>query len=273
MKSDDLTLRTATTSASQLDQLYSTVQKPRPQPRRAVTPEGAVYTVPDRRNRQPPPPVAPKPSSRSPTPTSGERRGSGPMPPRLKVSPGVQRAPGLCHTRSESLDAGLLSSSSFSSSSSATVLRPEFRELRSHSLTQHNKVQRSPLADQRSPSPEVSTLREIWLEDFFSLPPPPPPPHPSPLPPPSQIQTFSSLPSSYRNRARIREGDINRARSNEELPEHRHHTSDSSPKLVRNLRTVAIPHHDYPQQQQQQQQQGPDPRYVIAFAGMTTRMC
>lgn len=54
-----------------------------------------------------------------------------------------------------------------------------------------------------------------------------------------QIKTFSSLPNSYRNRAKLREGDIQRARSKDELPHHM--IRDTSPKLPRDLMRVRAP--------------------------------
>lgn len=146
MRSDDLSLRHNTSAPP--EQLYSVVQKPRtkPKPRRAATPEEPMYSIPDKKKK--PPPIAPKPTSRSPTPTSERRRNGGTS---LKV-PG-SRASGLSHMRSESFDTGILPATSPFRSD---LMRTE----RSHSLNQQHKIQVSPL---RSPSPEVSGWHCLYL--------------------------------------------------------------------------------------------------------------
>ena len=149
MKSADLTSIGYVPQPSQppqpdLDQMYSVVQKPRPQPkpRRALTPEEPVYSIPERKPRAPPPQTAPKPASRSPTPGSGEGQGEGPSP---RLKPAKRKPERFTHIRSESLDTGLLSSASYSDPRSRT-----------HSLNQRQR-ENTALADQRSPSPEVSS--------------------------------------------------------------------------------------------------------------------
>lgn len=157
IKSDDLSLRN-NTSAPNVEQLYSVVQKkphPKTKPRRAITPEEPMYSVPEKKK---PPPIAPKPSSRSPTPNS-ERKRDEHMEATLLV-PGTRTALGLTHIRSESFDTGLLPSAfplrQGSLDAGPSPLRPDLmRTGRSHSLNQQHKIQRSPLTDQRSPSPEV----------------------------------------------------------------------------------------------------------------------
>lgn len=150
MKSDDILLRNTTSTQPNIEQMYSVVQKkprPQPKPRRAVTPEEPMYSVPEKKKKKPPP-LAPKPTSRSPTPTS-ERKREGPM---LAV-PG-HRAPNLTHMRSESFDTGLMKSS-------PSLLRQDlWKTGRSNSLNQHqqHKIHKSMLAHQRSPSPEVSLI-------------------------------------------------------------------------------------------------------------------
>ncbi len=226
IKSADYTLSHDPVPQQQgVEQMYSVVQKPRPQPkpRRSATPDEPMYSVPEKKRK---PPVAPKPTSRSPTPNSMETGGIGEKATSLRVP--THRTEKFTHMRSESFDTCLLTSchsspySTSSSSSPPSAVRSDLRSARSQSMNQP-----SPLAGQRSPSPDVSPSRSIdrplyshahsYTHTYTHM-------HTH-----TQIKTFSSLPNSYRNRARIRESDMQRARSKEELTTRTHNYAQGSP--------------------------------------------
>ena len=174
MKSADLTLVKGQSSGSSppqdVEQMYSVVQKkPRPQekPRRAITPEEPMYSIPDKKQKRKPPPLAPKPPSRSPTP-GGSMEG-GPKGEQQPLQLLKVKQDRFGHVRSESLDASILSASSSAPTlpQDARGSGVDLRSYRSNSL--HQQVQRSPLNDQRSPSPEVCAISVLGTVFFTNV--------------------------------------------------------------------------------------------------------